>query len=153
MMTARKTGLSMIKCHYSRPDPFTFTFMKQNYKLHWLWRIIPGLLAIGLFTTVNAEAQTEFQRQITFQDILASVKTNANSLDDFEKMSIAFHTERQQFCRELALVFTNSMTSDLGQCAAACYLGEIRDSNATDVLAAKIGLKFHWEKYPVSKLF
>ena len=113
----------------------------------------PGFLAIGLFTTVNAEAQTEFQRQITFQDILASVKTNANSLTILKKCQLLFILKGNSFARELALVFTNSMTSDLGQCAAACYLGEIRDSNATDVLAAKIGLKFHWEKYPVSKLF
>jgi hypothetical protein len=122
--------------------------MKQNFKLHCRSRALLGILAIGLFVTPNTEAQTELGRQITFQDVLASVKTNSNSLDDFEKMSVSFHADTQRFCRELILIFTNSATSDLGQCAAAYYLGEIRDPSATGVLAEKIGLRLHWEKYP-----
>jgi hypothetical protein len=96
---------------------------------------------------LTLEAQTDAYK-IKLEDVIASVRTNTNSLATFEEQLANFHCGRQQFAKELLVILADTNSSDLSQCAAAYYLGEMRFPEAAEVLAGKIAFRFNALKYP-----
>jgi hypothetical protein len=92
-----------------------------------------------MFFSYTSPAQSEKSvYTLNPNDVIAS--THAN-LQTFDKVSDNFHAQRKQLCMELIGILNDPKSSNLSQCEAACYLGEMRMSEAADDLAAKITLR------------
>jgi HEAT repeat protein len=90
---------------------------------------------------MNLVGQTENSVQrVTPEEIIASVK--ANNPDAVDGIVGKLHSERGQLIRELLTVFQDKKSSNVEQCAAAYYFGELKASEAVDALAANITLAF-----------
>ena len=106
--------------------------MRQNYRLHWLSKICcTGIFALGLSITLKIAAyaqDTNTTYKITIEDVVSSAR--ANDLQGFENIAARFRAERKQLNMELLYIFKDGRSSNLNQCAAAYYLGEIRASES-----------------------
>jgi hypothetical protein len=118
--------------------------MKQNQRIQCSCFTALILVALG---TLNVQAQAEADKS-KLDNIITSIKTNDKSLAVLQQQLAEFLSSRQQFAKELLVVFDDPKSSDLSHYAAACYLGEIRFSDAADALAARIEFSFNSAKYP-----
>jgi HEAT repeat protein len=103
--------------------------------------LILGLLCISSFNN-RVDAQ-ESASTFSFDGILASSHTN--DVYSFKKVSDQFDVERKRVGVELLKVLTDSDSSNfhsnLNQCVAAYYLGEIRCVDSARILADHITLQ------------
>jgi hypothetical protein len=119
--------------------------MKYNYELCRLKTaalFICGSLLLFSSAGMRALAQTEGKKdavgKIAFDDLIASVR--ANNLDAFDVTFGKWQIERKQFANELLNVLGDTKSSNIEQCAATCYLGEMRVAESVDILAAEVTL-------------
>jgi len=116
----------------------------MKYKL---WHLAVIFLIFGSPIVASVKGQTEAGK-ITAENIIASIRTNTDSLALFEEQSANFNSNRQQFGKELLEIFADANSSEISQCAAAYYLGEMRFPEAAKDLAEKIAFRFNAGKYP-----
>jgi HEAT repeat protein len=96
------------------------------------------VLFIGAVTALSITAKAEITN---IGNVIASVRTN--DLHSFQVTATKFHDERKNLIMALLSVFNDSSASNLNQCAAAYYLGEVKAAEAVDALAAKITLQLN----------
>lgn len=109
----------------------------KNDKLHQLWRGLFLFSALASFSSINLIAQDTASSGAR-NNIIVSVRSD--NLDVFDQSANQWQAENEKLVSELLAILTNVHSSNLQQCAAAYYLGEMRLPEASDALAANIGL-------------
>lgn len=118
--------------------------MKLNHKSKCSFNVFRAIfmVALALFTTENIRAQSE--------SVIASIYTN--DLDIFEKVAGNFSSERKLLDVKLQNLFMDAKSSNLHQCCAAYYLGEMHFQQAVDMLATNITLCLDTSRISVDHL-
>jgi len=95
-----------------------------------------------MYLTIQGHAQNEkcHAFKVKPEDVLASCHAN-DYLRAFQNVAVNFSAERKKLSAELLNIFKDPKTSNLDQCAAAYYLGEMRVPEAVDALRVKITLR------------
>lgn len=84
------------------------------------------------------QAENEQIPEITSRMIIVSTTTNINV---FDKTVRDFSSERKWLVEKLQITLLDPKASNLGQCEAAYFLGELRTPDAVESLASKITLR------------
>ena len=114
--------------------------MKYLFKLKLL---LLGLAVASVCLVAQAQpvspVQNSSETGAIATDIINCAKTN--NINFVEEIYQKIKVENNQLGADLIGVLTNSKSSNLNQCVAAYYLGEMHCAAATDVLAGKIVLQ------------
>lgn len=121
--------------------------MKKN-KLNPLKICAVSIFAFGLFGAIHAQV-TNSVFKVEPKDVIASVRVDNLHLEFFEQVAVNFNADRNQLVMELLKIFQNQASSNLNQCAAAYYLGEMRVPQAVNALADKVTLAFDSSRTPI----
>ena len=95
-------------------------------------------LLTGLCSALHGQ-ETNSVYKTKPEDVIASVLSG--KFKSFNAVAINFGDERTRLGRQLMKILTDPKSSNFVRCTAAYYLGEMRFSEAADVLAGQIALE------------
>lgn len=95
------------------------------------------LLHLIVFWTCTLQAQ-EVISPVSPEEIVASTKENISA---FDRTVNKFSDNQDHLAQELIIIFNDTNSSNLSQCEAAHFLGELKISKAADSLSKKITLR------------
>jgi hypothetical protein len=97
-------------------------------------------------TTLNAQNETNHENSVGMRDIIASCKTS--NLAFVQRINFEYMADRSQLAASLLAILADVKSPNLNRCVAAYYLGEMRSTNAMDLLLNHITLRLDMTRIP-----